>query len=157
MQARELQQQSDHSPGVVRDEERLARVVLPEHLDRTTGGLKPTAFRIDDLMDPARGLSLVRMAHTTVDELGRHAARLMSRRPDRSAEGVVVAETASIRAIRDDNQHRALCVLDDGDVELQAHAIAIRSGEQDRLSLKKVREHLMNLFRPLLSIPDAFR
>ena len=151
----ELCQQSEHSPGVVENEEDIARIVIaPEHIDAATRELKPGAFRIQHLKD--RGLSLVRMQHADQQSVESRAAALAERRIGTTVEGLGVTLANNIRSLRDDEERQALCVLDDGDEDFPPHAIAIRSADQSDSSLRKLRGDLIDLFMPITSIGEAF-
>ena len=151
----ERQQQSEHSTGVVEDDEDLARIIIaPEHIDKATRELKPGAFPLQDLRD--RGLSLVRMRHADQDSVERRAAALAERRDERTIEGLGVTVTITIRLLRDEEERQALCVLDDGEQDFPPHAMAIRSADQSDSSLRKLRGDLIDLFIPVVSVGEAF-
>jgi hypothetical protein len=147
-------QQSDHSPGLIKDDEDLAKIIYHrDQIDFETGELKPGAFSMTDLM--TRGLSLVRLRHITVEELQRRGEEFAARRDENRLQGVGVASAGQVRSLRGAEGRQALCVIDDGKPDFRAHAIAIRSADQDRPTLMKVRGVLMGLFAPVRAIDEA--
>jgi hypothetical protein len=147
-------QQSEHSPGLIADDEDLAKIIYHrDQVDLETGELKPGAFRMDDL--ETRGLSLVRLRHMTVDELQHRGDEFAARHAENHLEGVGVATARQVRSLRDGKGRQALCVLDDGEEDFPAHARVIRSSDQDRPTLKKLRGALIDLFSPVRLISEA--
>lgn len=150
----ELCQQSKHSPGIVENEEDIARIVIaPEHIDTATRELKPGAFRIQHLKG---GLSLVRMQHADQQSVESRAVALAERRDELTVEGLGITVACEIRSLRDEEERQALCVLDDGEEDFPAHAMAIRSADQSDSSLRKLRGELIDMFMPVVSIGQAF-
>jgi hypothetical protein len=147
-------QQSEHSPGLIREHEELARIIYHrEQMDYETGELKPGAFPISDL--EARGLSLVRMQHIAAEELQRRGEQFAARREENSLQGIGVATAQQVRSLRDGDGNQALCVIDDGKPDFASHAKAIRSADQDRPTLKKLRGQLITFFSPVRPIDTA--
>lgn len=144
----EKEQQSPHSPGTVGDEERLARFIWrSEHLAED-GALAPAAFPVQDLLDPSRrGLSVARSYHMTPIEIRKHVRTLVGSGSDETTKGMAVAETMSVRAIRSDGA-RVFCVVDDGKLDFQAHAVMClaHSHGMNRSSVRRVRQRLMRSF-----------
>lgn len=60
---------SDHSPGVIDDDEILYRLLVPGHVRRGTSRIDSSAFRAVE----ALGLSVIRAGHVSPGELGRRA------------------------------------------------------------------------------------
>lgn len=145
----ENQQQSVHSPGPVRDEERLARFVWrSEHLAED-GDLAPAAFPIQDFLEHRRGgLSVARLDHMAPVEIRRQVGALVARTNAKKAKGMAVAETRAIRAMRNKSGARVFCVIDAGLPDFRAHA-AIRLADHqsmNRSSVRRVRKQLMRSF-----------
>jgi hypothetical protein len=150
----EREQQSEHSPGIVGNREQLARIVYHrDHLEAGTGRLTPGAIRISDL--EVRGLSLARLRHITAEELQLRGEEFAARRQENRLEGVGVATARQVRSLRDGEGRQALCVIDDGKPDFRAHAIAIRSADQDRPTLLKLRGALIDFFSPVRSTGEA--
>lgn len=143
----ENEQQSSHSPGTVRDEERLVRFIWRSDHLAEDGELAPAAFPVKDFLDCSRGgLSVARLNHMTTTELRRHAD-LIGSGSAKTVKGMAVAETRSIRAIRNDGA-RMFCVVDDGKPDFQAHAVTrlADSHGMNRSSVRRIRQQLMRSF-----------
>lgn len=151
-------QQSEHSPGVVEDQERLARFIYTEHhVDDETGELKAGAFPLDDLMEARRqGISLWRLGYMTLDELRKRGRAFEEAGNGRRFRGIGCGQTIDVRELNDDLGVRALCVIDDGLPDGPAHVLAVRSADQNRSALKKVRGRLLDIFSPVKAPEDAF-
>lgn len=150
----ENERQSHHSPGVIRDEERLARFIWRREHVADDGKLAPAAFPVADLLDRGRGgLSVARLGHMMPSDVQRQIDAFVGRVGNegaKTAKGMAVAETRDIRAIRTDSV-RTFCVVDDGRPDFQAHA-AIRLARlaecrgMTRSSVRRVRHQLMRFF-----------
>jgi hypothetical protein len=70
-------------------------------------------------------------------------------------EEVGVATAQLVRSLRDRDGRQALCVVDDGLPDFASHAKAIRSADQARPALKKLRGELIDFFSPVRSIDAA--
>lgn len=151
----ELEKQCCHSPGPVIPGERVSRTITSNDIDAETGEVSPRAFPVRDLME--RGFSLDRLAHIDQPRLAERAKALAEQAPGRTLKGVMVANVNSIRAFRDSADRQALCVLDAGQADNAAHAIAIRSGTQSKGEIRGMRDALLKLFAPLVSVADAYR
>lgn len=85
----ERESASEHSPGIVSDQEMLCRQVLsPLHYDAVLKKLKPSAF--DDASN--KGLSVNRLAHTSMVELAKAAKERVAASHKRSAEAGVIGK-----------------------------------------------------------------
>ena len=137
----ENQQQSPHSPGTVRNEEKLARFVQrSDHLTED-GALAPAAFPVQDLLNPSRGgLSVARVDHMTREEVRRRTSA-------NQIQDMAVAEAKAVRAIRE-NSARIFCVLDGGEPDFQAHAVVRLAAHLSLTpsSARRVRRQLMHTF-----------
>lgn len=151
----ERTQQSTHSPGIVEDTENLGRIIIaPEHVDTATGELKPGAFRIDDLK--TRGLSLVRLEHASEQQIQDRADQLAARREESSFEGLAVGSTKQVRSFRDNEDRQFLCVIDDGEENFPAHAMARRSADQSDGALRRLRGDLIDLLKPIKQLSEIY-
>ena len=144
----ENQQQSVHSPGIVRDEERLARFVWRSDHLAEGGALAPAAFSVQEFLDPSRGgLSVARLDHMTREEARKRVDAFVDSTSANQIKGIAVAETKIVRAIRKSNA-RIFCVLDDGQSDFRAHAV-IRLADHlspTLSSVRRVRRQLMHTF-----------
>lgn len=110
----ETKSQSVYSPGLVGDDESIARLIFsPIHIDGQ-GKVLPAAF--SDVDVPGRGLSVNRYAHCTSEELLNlaRAKEAMDRdkgKPDREYKGFVVAGVRPVRDITNEGL-QAFCVKD---------------------------------------------
>lgn len=144
----ENEQQSSYSPGIVRDEERLARFISRrEHL-AGDGELAPAAFPVQDFLDRGRGgLSVARLVHMMPTDVQRHVHALAGSGSTKTAKGMAVAETRDVRTIRMAGA-RTFCVVDDGKPDFQAHAsVHLATGQgMTQSSVRRVRKELMHSF-----------
>lgn len=153
----ENEQQSEHSPGVIEDEERLVKVIhSPEHYDQEKGTIKPGAFSAEDLHNLNRGLSLDRILHSSRESLQERAETLTGKKKERLLEGFATTIAEKIRQITHSDGERALCVIDDGLKENPAHSICIRAGDQTKSKMRGIRGKLMDVF-DLGSLDDLFK
>lgn len=130
----ELVQQSEHSPGVVQDDENIAYVLVDPDL-WASGTLAAAAFSKSKLSD---GMSVYRPRHCTAEEAVDHIVKpQLHRNPMRALAGCLVASTRNIRALQEKNR-RAVCVLDDGEQQFPAHAI-LKFSEQVQLASNSVK------------------
>ena len=159
--------QSEHSPSVVADGERLARYIyLNEQVNLDTRELKTGAFALDDLIEPDRkGLSFDRLEHVTREEVERRGAEFAARKLQGEFHGLAVNTASAVRSITDDNNVRMLGVIDDGMINNIAHSLAVQSKKlrdralghrQLRVALKPVRERLMDLFSPVRAVEEIY-
>lgn len=144
------------SPGVVRDEELLARLIFsPIHVDAGTGTLTPAAF--NDAHD--KGLSVERLTYrllTDVFALGR--ARALARRegdaPSRVLHAVGLFKCAALRAVLHDGV-RAVAVYDTALSDNTAHA-DICALVRAKKAWRSVRSRLIELVEIVDNPPDDF-
>ena len=115
---------SDHSPGLVGDDEVLIRELYsPHYINEDTGEVKPVAFR--DARD--RGLSVTRRLHSSERA---HRAKIMKKVAADQAAGrnndgfwrVVSGSCARIRGITGDDGRRLFCVYDTAREDDASHA-----------------------------------
>lgn len=144
----ERHQQSLHSPGIIGDEENLARFVSRSEHIGPDGELAPTAFPTQDFLEPHRGgLSLARLRHMSGEEVRQRAEASAGGTIDRPIKDMAVAETRAIRAIRSKGA-RLFCVVDDGQPNFRAHAAARLADHQsaNKSSVRRDRKLLMRAF-----------
>lgn len=151
----ESKQQSVHSPGVVRDGERLCRVVHQvEAVVRS--GLGPAAFPVKDLCQPERrGISVIRINGMTASECRRLVRTAFNRPAAWTWLGTGTATCGRVRNIRHEGA-RAFCVVDDGRPGFETHAlIRLRDPKTRRSLARRLRASLLDAFQYLPG-DDAF-
>ena len=131
--------QSDSPFGVVVGGELLARVVSPS--EESNGRVKRSALRIRDLTE-SDGWSFVRYSHATdmesvINRVKGGAA------PDCRCANV---KASDVRAILNEREHQALCVIDNAQEGFPEHALAKRSAEYEPADARKIRNQLLELF-----------
>ena len=146
---------SDHSPGLVQNDELLIRTVYsPIQINQETGQVDPAFFRNDALK---RGLSINRKHHVSEADLRRKIECKIAR--DRS-EGkkrddfyrVVTARCSAVRRLVSDDGERLFCVYDTASEEDISHADICQAldpppGTPDRRVLsKKMSSRLFDVF-----------
>jgi hypothetical protein len=147
--------------GPVQNEERLARIVTDSGRHQGKDGkFKPGLFPIVDIRE--KGVSLMRADHMNAATMEMHAAAIAGALPNRAASGIAICIAKVIREVVDpDNGKRSLCVVDDPVKDEPpfpdnpAHAIAIRSGDQDQPELLRLQGILVALFGGLLNYAGA--
>ena len=144
----ENQTVSEFSPGVVGDDEDVARnVYSPIHINNETGEVLPTFF--SDVKD--KGLSVNRIEHVSAQgmrEMGliKLKTDLANGKTDRTYEGFVRAKADNIRAVSDENG-RSFCVLDTALEGNVSHADVCQSmGIRTRSENKEIRKKLYDIF-----------
>ena len=95
----ELRSQSAYSPGVVKDEEELLRIIFyPEHI--VDNIVQPSAIALDDLR--SRGFSVERRQYVQHDILQRNVDNLRNRRQEMRQIDYIAQ--LQCRAVRDTGQ-----------------------------------------------------
>jgi hypothetical protein len=152
--ADESHPQSDDSPGVVRDEETLLRVVFhPEHIK--DGQVIETAIPLEDLQ--SRGFSVDRYGYAQRTVLQTIIDRQMARRPDVREEGTLaVFLCRGVRQLRDVQETRAFLVIDTACPTHVSHASIYAAQHGTRSYLRKLRSILLPLLQHCMSLADIF-
>lgn len=139
--------------------ERLARVVTyPNHFLRD-GSVKPGVFPPKHIRES--GLSLMRVDKMDEAELTKQAHAVAMCKPGETVSGVLLGETGRIREVLGGSR-RSLCVKDDPVMDNErlpdnpAHAIAIRSLDQDEPEILRIRGELVKLFSGLTPIAEVY-
>jgi len=142
----ETQTVSKFSPGVVGNEETVARqVYTPIHVNAETGEILPTLF--SDVKD--KGMSVNRLSHASEQQVADMGYAKQDRDRangnDRTYQGFVQASASAIRALNDGQP--LFCIFDTAREDDVSHAdvcqrYAGRSGRQ----LKKLRKRLFEVF-----------
>lgn len=154
----EKHQQSVYSPSKVGNAECLLYcLVEPDEIEGEI--ITPRAFGKSRLRNGE--LSVVRKSFSSTVEIEIKVVNpQLARNPERSFRGCLLANVANIREITADG-HRAVCVVDDGEVEFASHAhlafsdSTIRGGKSVQVA---VRENLLDVFdrAHVLSLVEAF-
>lgn len=138
---------------MVENHEQLARVIIsPYHLDQRTGGPSPAAFDSEDLMH--RGLSVLRPSQVTNDQLWSQAKELAKDPAKHVVHCIALGSAEKIRNLLDQFGRRAFCVIDDPQPGQDNHATVMRSSDQDKIEIKKLRKGLMDIFCEHLHPPQ---
>lgn len=120
--------------GPIENDELLVRIIkAPQHLAKKTGEVKPSLFTWADIRK--NGVSLVRNAKITPQDLLTYARAIAGMRAGESLHGFCSAKARHLREIVVETDVRALCVLEDPVAGIPnlpdnpAHAVAISSVE----------------------------
>jgi hypothetical protein len=137
---------SQHSPGVVQNDEELTRMIFsPIHIDKDTGQLTQLAFL--DAVD--KGLSVNRTLHTSLKELEQKASLIIANAQQRGRArhlvGLAKTKCENIRAIITNDSKQAFCVYDTATSQDQSHA-DICQAVVGKSQGNEVREELRKLF-----------
>lgn len=153
--------QSRGEIGPVGNDERVGRVVThPFHFTKK-GELKPGVFPPSHIAGNGGGLSLLRVDKLNTAELNTIASAIAGTKEDAQLRGLLLGQVARLREIVDDEGIRSLCVIDDpiaGDDKMPdnpAHAVAVRSGEQDASEVERIRIELLDLFSDVTAVADV--
>lgn len=113
--------QSKHSPGLVQDDEEIVYCLIdPDLYDRDTSTLKNKAFSKTALRKT--DLSVIRKHHSSSDEVQEKVINpQVARKPHRRFCGVLVCQSANIRAINNSTK-QDFCVADAGLEGFASHA-----------------------------------
>ena len=144
----ERRQQSVYSPGIVRDDESLARFVSRSEYFAPDGKLATAVFPVQDFLEPRRGgLSLARLDHMSREEIRQRAEASADHANGGPTNSMAVAKTQRIRALRS-NDARLFCVVDDGLLDFHAHAVTHLADRRSasRSSARRARMLLMQAF-----------
>lgn len=142
---KEATSQSEHSPGLVKDEEPIV-YALVDPLTSKDGSVKD--FSKSQLKSGT--LSVCRAAHCTAEEAHECILTPLLKNPDRKFEGAVWARCQSIRSIKlGSSEVGAFCVHDDALESYAAHAhMAFSSPEDEKLRNEReaARGNLKEIF-----------
>lgn len=157
------EQHSHGELGVVEDGERVARVVTsPNHI-RKDGTLKPGTFPKSHIAQS--GLSLMRVDHMNVASIETVSEAIAGTKAGETLKGLAMCKAEGLRSITDEGTtDRSLCVVDDPVLDdpsmpdNPAHAIAIKSAEQDEAEILRIQGMLLDLFggvTPIASVHEG--
>src|SRR5437867_10783379 len=150
----ELRQQSAYSPGVVKDEEELLRIIFyPEHI--VDNIVQPSAIALDDLR--SRGFSVDRRPYIQQDILQQNVANLRNRQQEVRQVGYIAQlEGRAVRNIQDNNAERAFIVIDTAHEKNIAHASIYSARPRTDAHLRRLRNRLLVLLETRCNLDDLF-
>ena len=146
---------SDHSPGLIHDDELLIRTVYsPIRINQETGWVDPAHFRNDAL---ERGLSINRKPHIGEADLREKIRRkiVRDREAGKNRDGfyrVVTARCGDIRRLTSDDGERLFCVYDTVSEDDISHADVCQALEPPpgtpnrKMQSKKISSRLFDMF-----------
>jgi len=133
---------SGQSPCPVGDEESIARFIFsPMHVGKN-GALKPSIFS----HVRAEGCSVQRESIASVGEILNFVKSFLLGKDDRSWIGVLLASCKSLRAIKADNEKRAICVYDTGTSGNPAHGELCQTRHVEEADDAELRHDLFTCF-----------
>lgn len=136
--------------GTVKDEEMLVRFILlgNKYFVDENNDIQPGALQMKDFRRENDGWSLLRWAHITdiKEELKKHSARHGGRR-----YGYALLKAADVRQILDEEQRRAICVIDAPTETAPAHVLAKRARDYEKSKAKRIRDKLLEIFSKVLT------
>ncbi len=136
--------------GPVDDRERLARLVTSPNHFRKDGGLKPGVFPLSHIR--TSGLSLMRVDHMAETVITDISHKIAAQKRGESPSGLLIGTALQLRALKDDAEHRLLCVIDDPVLDAPpfpdnpAHAIAVSAKERSDEEILEIQSTLLELF-----------
>jgi hypothetical protein len=150
----ELRSQSAYSPGVVKDEEELLRIIFyPEHI--VDNIVQPSAIALDDLR--SRGFSVERRQYVQHDILQRNVDNLRNRRQEmRQVDYIAQLQCRAVRDIQDNNAERAFIVIDTAYETNIAHASIYSARPRTDAHLRRLRNRLLVLLETRCNLEDLF-
>jgi hypothetical protein len=150
----ELRSQSAYSPGVVKDEEELLRIIFyPEHI--VDNIVQPSAIALDDLR--SRGFSVDRRPYAQHDILRRNVDNLRNRQQGaRQVDYVARLQCREVRDIQDNNVERAFIVIDTAYETNIAHASIYSARPRTDAHLRRLRNRLLVLLETRCNLEDLF-
>src|SRR5919198_784303 len=139
----ELRPQSAYSPGVVKDEEELLRIIFyPEHI--VDNIVQPSAIALDDLR--SRGFSVDRRQYVQHDVLQQNIDHLRNRQQEaRQVDYIARLPCRAVRDIQDNNAERAFIVIDTAYEMNIAHASIYSARPRTDAHLRRLRNRLLVL------------
>jgi mRNA-degrading endonuclease RelE of RelBE toxin-antitoxin system len=148
--------QNNFSPGVVIDEEEIARVIFsPIHYDN--GKILPTAF--EQVLYKQQGMSVLRLGHDFNNSLEKTIEQLQKSGINNYI-GYVSASVHDIRKIRY-KDYRLFYILDTATSNKKGHADIIAIRPHDKISLPKkalknyIRKEISEVFKKSYIVKDV--
>ena len=146
-----------HSPGVVRDDEFLLRLMFnPQHVEN--GKLTPAAVTASDLH--TKGFSVYRLGYVSIEFIvAKEENTLRKERKDNvtwTTEGVAKLSASSVRNIKFDEE-QAFVIIDTAKENEEGHAeILVARPEKGISHVKEMRKLLRPLLEERMPIEKAF-
>ena len=147
---REEEKAQSNVPGVtpVANHEHLARIVFrPLHFE--DGELVDGFLSLSQL---EKGWSFIRKEIAGEEKIKAHGRKKADEKSDQEMYGYAVIKTADFRAIWDDENRQAFCILDDERGDAPAHAIAKKSAHRIKNKQRKLRRKVLDLLEQQLTI-----
>ncbi|NYD91451.1 hypothetical protein [Sphingomonas melonis] len=135
--------------GIVEDDEVVVRILTDSHFNGAK--LQTSAFKLTDII--ADGVSMSRLRMMDVAEFQAVAEDIRRLADAVEVKGAFAIQAAALRALRDENGNRTLCLFDDpvishpGERDNPAHCMAVSPNRIERADAQEIRFHLMTIFR----------
>jgi hypothetical protein len=139
--------------GVVTNEERIVRVVLPEHINKK-GELKQGLIARTQLLKGQ--LSVTRCDRINAAEMTAQADAVRVSANADKVEGIACCVTGEVRSLRNANGKQAVCVVDHPVRGNEAHAHLGTSTTIEDPELLGLRDEILDKFRPLRQVTDIY-
>jgi hypothetical protein len=150
----ELRPQSVYSPGVVKDEEELLRIIFyPEHI--VDNIVQPSAIALEDLR--SRGFSVDRRQYARQGIMQQNVENLRRRQQEvRQVDYVAQLQCRAVRNIQDNDAVRAFIVIDTAYEMNMAHASIYSAKPRTDAHLRRLRNRLLVLLETRCNLEDLF-
>ena len=136
--------------GTVKDEEMLVRFIPlgDENFVDENNDIRRGALQVKDFLRENDGWSLLRLAHITdiKEELKNYSFQQGGGR-----YGYALLKAADVRQILDEEQRRAICVIDAPTETAPAHVLAKRARDYEKSKAKRIRDKLLEIFSKVLT------
>lgn len=145
---------SPHSPGLIKDSEKLTRFVFsPVHLDRKGRKIKPSVFSHVSTV----GCSVQRESIVSDEELVNFVKSYLGKNSTHLWHGILTADCNALRdIILEDQQKRIVCVYDMAEEQNRAHAEIHQSQyEIEEADRPELRAKLFEAFNNGINIEPA--
>lgn len=144
----EAQSVSPHSPGPVRNDETVWRLILsPVHYDVTAGTVTESAFNDAS----GRGLSVQRLAVTgNEDDIRQRGYARAALKPDCVFECAIGAVAGAVRALRGTEDSGRFCIYDTAEAGDPGHADVCQTRAGDKRTRRILRRELQKQFSLLI-------
>ncbi|MEY9560520.1 hypothetical protein [Sinorhizobium fredii] len=146
--------------GPVADEENVARVIVsPNHFRKGSNALKPSAFPLSHIA--TSGLSLLRTDCMDSDQAHQLSCAIAGQMQNQTAVGLAKLSTSALRGLRDDEDVRMLCVVDDPVAESESmpanpgHAFAISSISRSDPEILAIQQAIYDLVNDIERFDDT--
>lgn len=140
--------------GPVADHERVGRLVTSPRHRKGNGQLRPGVFPLSHIRES--GLSLMRVDKMTEELITKVSTAIACLSEGQTPEGLLVRLAADVRKIKDKNNIRGVCLVDDpvfgeeGVPDNPAHAIAITALPRSDEEAVAIQQELFEIFKDQL-------